>query len=93
MKIEIFTYESLYCNFTNYGTVLQAWALSKTVAGLNGGYEPILINYCPDIMLDKNPLDPMKNMWDTDPESRTMCELSLPSIKVNFNKFKNFIIR
>ena len=90
MKIGIFTYESLYCNFTNYGTVLQAWALSKAVANLNSEYEPILINYCPDIMMDKNPLDPMKNMWDTDPESRKMCELSLPSIKVNFNKIKNF---
>ena len=90
MKIGILTYESLYCNFTNYGTVLQAWALSKAIASLNGGYELILINYCPDIMIDKNPLDPIKHMWDTDPESRKMCELSLPYIKENFEKIKNF---
>lgn len=90
MKIGILTYESLYCNFTNYGTVLQAWALSKAVAALNDEYEPILINYCPKSMEDKNPLDPMKNMWDTDNESRKMCELSLPAIRVNFEKVKEF---
>lgn len=90
MKVGILTYESLYCNFTNYGTVLQAWALYRAIAGLNDECEPILINYCPDIMMDKNPLEPMKNMWDTDSESRKMCELSLPSIKVNFEKIQNF---
>lgn len=90
MKIGILTYESLYCNFTNYGTVLQAWALLKAVATLSDEYEPILVDYCPDIMADKDPLDPMKNMWDTDTESRKMCELSIPSIKVNFNKIRRF---
>lgn len=90
MKIGILTYESLYCNFTNYGTVLQAWALAKAVASLDGAYEPVLVDYCPDSMADKNPLDPMKNMWDTDLESRKMCELSLPAIKVNFKKISDF---
>ena len=32
----------------------------------------------------------MKNMWDTDEESRKMCELSLPAIKVNYEKFERF---
>lgn len=90
MKIGILTYESLYCNFTNYGTVLQAWALSKAIACLSNEYEPVLINYCPESMMDKDPLDPMKNMWDTDYETRLMCELSLPAIKVNFEKIKKF---
>ena len=90
MKIGIITYESLYCNFTNYGTVLQAWALFKVVSGLDILYEPVLIDYCPDIMHDKDPLNPMKNMWDMDYETRKMCELSLPSIKINFKKIRKF---
>lgn len=90
MKIGIITYESLYCNFTNYGTVLQAWALLKVVSCLNSVYEPVLIDYCPDIMRDKDPFNPMKNMWDMDYETRNMCEMSLPSIKINFEKIRKF---
>jgi hypothetical protein len=32
----------------------------------------------------------MKNMWDTDAESRRLCELSLPAIHVNARKFDRF---
>ncbi len=35
MKIGILTYESLYCNFTNYGTVLQSWALMKAIRNIS----------------------------------------------------------
>lgn len=90
MKIGILTYESLYCNFTNYGTVLQAWALAQAVARLGDQFDPVLINYCPESMEDKDPLEPIKNMWDTDSESRKMCELSLPAIKANYEKIEFF---
>ena len=79
---------NINCNFTNYGSALQSWALNQSVARL--GYRPVLIDYCPDILKDKDPLNPMKNMWDKDSESRKMCELSLPAIRENYVKFDCF---
>lgn len=79
---------NINCNFTNYGSALQSWALSETLRKL--GHTPVLIDYCPDILKDKDPLDPMKNMWDTDEEARRQCELSLPAIRINYEKFERF---
>lgn len=79
---------NIHCNFTNYGSALQSWALSQVIQKL--GHKPVLVDYCPDCLKDKDPLNPMKNMWDTDEESRMMCELSLPAIKVNYEKFERF---
>ena len=79
---------NINCNFTNYGSALQSWALSETLKKL--GCRPVLVDYCPDCLKDKDPLNPMKNMWDTDEESRRMCELSLPAIRVNYEKFERF---
>ena len=79
---------NIHCNFTNYGSALQSWALCKTIERL--GYKPVLMDYCPDILRDKNPLDPFKNMWDKDEESRRMCELTMPAIRENYNKFDRF---
>lgn len=79
---------NIHCNFTNYGSALQSWALSQSIKKL--GYKPVLVDYCPDCLKDKDPLNPMKNMWDTDEESRRMCELSLPAIRVNYEKFERF---
>ncbi len=82
---------NIYCNFTNYGSALQSWALSQVINKLeNGKYEAKLVDYCPDIMLDKDPLNPMKNMWDKDEQSRKMCELSMPAIRENYKKFDSF---
>ena len=53
-KIGIISY-NIYGNFTNYGSALQSWALSQTIKRL--GYDPVLIDYCPDIHLDKNILN------------------------------------
>ncbi|MBQ4614965.1 MAG: polysaccharide pyruvyl transferase family protein [Akkermansia sp.] len=87
MRIGIVSY-NINCNFTNYGSALQSWALSETLQKL--GHTPVLIDYCPDILRDKDPLNPMKNMWDTDAEARRQCELSLPAIRVNYEKFERF---
>ena len=89
MKLGIVTYTSLHCNFTNYGTVLQAWALQQALKKCED-VEPVLVDYCPNTMADKDPLAPMKNMWDTDSESRRQCELSLPAIRENFQKIYDF---
>lgn len=79
---------NIYGNFTNYGSALQSWALHQAVRTL--GIEPVLVDYCPDILRDKDALNPFKNMWDKDAESRRMCELSMPAIRDNYYKFDAF---
>lgn len=79
---------NIYCNFTNYGSALQSWALNQAIMKL--GYDCKLVDYCPDILADKDPLNPFSNMWDKDEESRRMCELTLPAIRENYKKFNTF---
>lgn len=79
---------NIYGNFTNYGSALQSWALHQAVKSL--GACPILIDYCPEILKDKDPLNPFANMWDQDEESRRMCDLSMPAIRENYIKFDRF---
>lgn len=79
---------NIYCNFTNYGSALQTWALHQAVKKL--GDVPVLVDYCPDILADKNPLDPFGNMWDKDEESKRMVELTMPAIRANYEKFDRF---
>lgn len=79
---------NINCNFTNYGSALQSWALSTSIARL--GYRPVLIDYCPDVLREADPLNPFKKMWDKDSESRRMCELTMPAIRDNYRKFEDF---
>lgn len=92
-KIGTISY-NIYGNFTNYGSALQSWALHQVINKLGKGrWEAILIDYCPNVLADKDPLNPFKNMWDQDEESRRMCELSMPAIKENYKKFDDFYHR
>lgn len=86
-RIGIVSYNR-YGNFTNYGSALQSWALSRAVAGL--GHTPLLVDYLPEVLREKDPLNPMAHMWDTDPETRRQCEKSLPAIRENWQKFQHF---
>ncbi len=89
-RIGIVSY-NIHCNFTNYGSALQSWALQQTVDRLGAGrWESVLVDYCPDILRDKDPRDPIAHMWDTDEESRRMCRLSMPAILENADKFDAF---
>ena len=82
---------NIYCNFTNYGSALQTWALHQAIKKVGDGkFTPVLVDYCPEILADKNPLNPFENMWDKDEESRRMCELSMPAIRENYYKFDTF---
>ena len=54
---------NIYCNFTNYGSALQSWALCRAIDKLSdGSWRSVLVDYCPDVLRDKDPLDPVKNM-------------------------------
>lgn len=79
---------NIYCNFTNYGSALQTWALHQAITKL--GYPPVLVDYCPDILADKDILNPFGNMLDQDEESKRMVELSMPAIRENYRKIDSF---
>jgi len=83
---------NINCNFTNYGSALQSWALSQAIDGIGKslGLQSKLIDYCPKVLEDCDVLNPFKRMWDTDEESRKMVELTMPAIKENYKKFENF---
>lgn len=82
---------NMYCNFTNYGSALQTYALHKVLNNLSPNQiESVVVDYCPDVLKDKDVLNPLKNMWDSDEESKRMCELSMPAIRVNNDKFNMF---
>lgn len=89
-RVGIVSY-NIHCNFTNYGSALQSWALQQSVDRLgNGRWQSVLVDYCPDVLRDKDPRNPIQNMWDTDEESRKMCRLSLPAILKNADQFDRF---
>lgn len=83
---------NINCNFTNYGSALQSWALSQAIdrIGKDIGVQSKLIDYCPEVLEDCDVLNPFKRMWDTDEESRRMVELTMPAIKENYKKFEDF---
>lgn len=79
---------NIYCNFTNYGSALQTWALHQAINKI--GHQPVLVDYCPDVLADKDPLNPFGSMWDKDEESKRMVELTMPAIRTNYEKFDRF---
>lgn len=86
-RIGIVTYNK-YCNFTNYGSALQSWALWNAINDL--GYECLLVDYCPEILKDKNPLNPFEKMWVKDSEVLKDKKEIMKAIKINFDKFSSF---
>lgn len=82
---------NIHCNFTNYGSALQTWALQKAIDQIGQGrWESVVVDYCPDILRDKNPLNPIEHMWDRSGQARRMCEMSMPAIRENAGKFDVF---
>lgn len=83
---------NINCNFTNYGSALQSWALSQMIdkIGKEFGIQSKLIDYCPKVLEDSDCLNPTKKMWDTDAEARRQVELMMPAIQENYQKFENF---
>ncbi len=89
-RVGIVSY-NMYGNFTNYGSALQSYALQTAINNLSPGeIEALIVDYCPDTLADKDILNPMGNMWDTDEAARERCRLSLPAIRENYKKFRKF---
>lgn len=83
---------NINCNFTNYGSALQSWALSQAIdrIGDEFGLQSKLIDYCPAVLEDCDVLHPFKRMWDKDEQSKRMVELTMPAIRENYEKFERF---
>lgn len=83
---------NINCNFTNYGSALQSWALSQVIDRLGEtlGFRSKLIDYCPKVLEDCDVLNPYKRMWDLDEESRRMVEMTMPAIRENYKKLEDF---
>lgn len=89
-RVGIVSY-NMYGNFTNYGSALQTYALHKAINKLAPEkIESVVVNYCPDSLKDKDILNPMAHMWDTDTATREKCRKSLPAIRKNYKKFLSF---
>lgn len=89
-RIGIVSY-NMYGNFTNYGSALQSYALQTAINKLYPDeIEVRIVDYCPDILADKDILNPMVNMWDKDEAAIERCRLSLPAIRENYEKFRQF---
>lgn len=89
-RVGIVSY-NMYGNFTNYGSALQTYALHKAINSIAPDkIESVVVDYCPDILADKDVLNPMGNMWDKDDEAIDRCRLSLPAIRENYRKFQDF---
>ena len=48
------------------------------------------MDYCPDILSDKDPLNPFSTMLDKDDASKHMVKLTMPAIRENCMKFDRF---
>lgn len=83
---------NINCNFTNYGSALQSWALSQMIdrVGAEFGIQSQLIDYCPKVLEDSDCLNPVKKMWDKDQEARRQIEMMMPAIRENYLKFEDF---
>lgn len=83
---------NINCNFTNYGSALQSWALSQMIDRIGAGFgiQSKLIDYCPRVLEDSDCLNPVKKMWDTDNEARRQIEMMMPVIRENYQKFEDF---
>ena len=83
---------NINCNFTNYGSALQSWALSQMIdkIGAEFGIQSKLIDYCPKVLEDSDCLNPVKKMWDKDQEARRQTEMMMPAIRENYQKFEDF---
>lgn len=85
---------NINCNFTNYGSALQTYALQTAINRIAPTeFESIVLDYCPDTIKGKDIRNPLNHMWDTDEVSQRMCRLTLPAIRSNADKFDRFYNR
>jgi hypothetical protein len=93
-RIGIISY-NIFCNFTNYGSALQSFALNELIKQisfkkLNNQLMPVLVPYCPKVHENSNPISPFNNMWDKSQDDINNVISLSTAIKDNYKKFISF---
>ena len=83
---------NIYCNFTNYGSALQSYALQQAANAVGeGAWEAMTYLIIAQILSPARIRWTLfKNMWDQDESFQRMCELTMPAIRENYEKFNHF---
>ncbi len=88
-KVGIVSY-NLHYNYSNYGSILQTYALQEAIkTSLN--LEPVIIDYCPDLFRNSEPSNPLAIIKDKDSDLYRACEFLAEDIRENERKIRKFI--
>ena len=83
---------NIHGNYTNYGSILQSYALQKAIDKYVGKeVTSVIIDYWADVTIGSSQLDPLRNNPDVSEDFRLMIARSMPAIIENYNKIKNFV--
>lgn len=83
---------NIHGNFTNYGSVLQSFALQEAIVQHYGSeIEPIVLNYWPKAIIGRDQLNPLKGITGTTVEFQKMINDSMPAIIENYRKIQKFV--
>ena len=83
---------NIHGNFTNYGSVLQSFAMQKAIERYFHKYaEAVVLDYWPKAIIGRDQLDPLKCITDASEEFKGMVKDSMPAIIENYNKIQKFI--
>jgi polysaccharide pyruvyl transferase WcaK-like protein len=83
---------NIHGNYTNYGSVLQSYALQTAINSMLSDTAFVkIINYIPEKIIGKDPLNPLKSESNPSNEFIQMVKESMPAIIENYEKINSFI--
>lgn len=88
-KIGIVSYNMHY-NYSNYGSILQTYALQEIIRK-KMGIESVVIDYCPELFRNSNPKNPLDFIQNRKSEFYKACEILLNDIEQNEMKIRRFL--
>lgn len=87
-RIGIVSY-NIHYKYSNYGSILQSYALQETLKSYTD-CTPLILDYCPDNFLECDPLNPL-NMADHIEQAYAQQQIDLKTIAENEQKIRHFI--
>lgn len=88
-RIGIVSYNMHY-NYSNYGSILQTYALQQTLRDKTE-IEPVVIDYCPESFRNSHPGNPLSSIQDRQSEFYKACKFLLKDIERNEMKIRRFL--
>ena len=89
-RVGIVSY-NLHYNYSNYGSILQTYALQEYIKE-NTKIEPVIIDYCPDAFKNSNPQNPLSLIYDKTADFYRTCLYLLNDIKSNESEIRRFVL-